>query len=100
MKTSLVFGGVNLRSGFLLAIAGVSLALPAARAQTAASAPGKLLEWDAVSIKVHKPDGVISHSTGMSNGFSIVIPLRQFIGEAYGIRQDLISGLPKWAESA
>ncbi len=100
MMRSPVLCALNFRSGFLLAIACVCLALPAARAQTAASAPGKLLEWDVVSIKVHKPDGVISHSTGMSNGFSIVIPLKQFIGEAYGIRQDLISGLPKWAESA
>jgi uncharacterized protein (TIGR03435 family) len=100
MKSSSVFRALNLRFGFLLAIACVSLALPAAHAQTAASAPGKLLEWDVVSIKVHKPDGVISHSTGMSNGFSIVIPLKQFISEAYGVRQDLISGLPKWTDSA
>jgi uncharacterized protein (TIGR03435 family) len=100
MKSSSVFGALNLRSGFLLAIACVSLALPAAHAQSAASAPSKLLEWDAVSIKVHKPDGVISHSTGTANAFSVTMPLKQFISQAYGVRQDLISGLPKWVDSA
>jgi uncharacterized protein (TIGR03435 family) len=101
MKTSPVFGALNFCSGFLLAVAGVSLTLPAAHAQTIASAPSKLLEWDVVSIKVSKPgnDEAVSNATG-ANGYSVTIPLKQLISDAYEIREDLISGLPKWAGSA
>jgi uncharacterized protein (TIGR03435 family) len=87
---------------FLIALAFVALTPNSGFAQTAVpSAANKQLEWDVISVKTVKsmPDGMLSHTTGAPDGFSIIMPLGQFVAAAYGIRQDLISGLPGWANS-
>src|ERR1035441_5739432 len=90
------------RSALLLVIAGTSLATAKGYTQTAASsASSKPLGWDVISVKSVKPayDGVVSHSTGEFDGYSVMLPLEQLISQAYGIRQDLISGSPAWAST-
>jgi uncharacterized protein (TIGR03435 family) len=102
MTLPLVFHTLNARKGaYLLAAVLISFAAPTASPQTSAlPAPGQPPAWDVISVKPVKPaDGTISHTTTVSNGYSVTQPLRQFIAEAYGIRQELISGLPGWADS-
>jgi hypothetical protein len=70
------------RSALLLVIAGTSLATAKGYTQTAASsASSKPLGWDVISVKSVKPayDGVVSHSTGEFDGYSVMLPLEQLI---------------------
>ena len=70
----------------------------AARAQPPAPAP---VRFDVVTIK---PSAPASEDAGMSlrDGTLRVnhLPLKSVITSAYGVREDLISGLPTWADTA
>ncbi len=69
--------------------------------QVLAQGAARALEFDVVSVKAIKsvPGDPLWHTTTMSDGFSVIMPLSQFVARAYGIRQDLVSGLPAWADS-
>ena len=78
------------------------LALPAIAQQAAASIqPSALPTYDIVSIHPHSAR---DENVGMHIQASIYtatnITLKQLISYAYRIREDLISGLPTWADSA
>jgi uncharacterized protein (TIGR03435 family) len=74
---------------------------PVAAAAASERQTGKPLQFDIVSIK---PDDGSSHATlrimGQADGLSITATLKMLLGFAYGIREDLISGVPGWAADA
>ena len=89
------------RSAVLVIITCTVLTAAKGYSQTAASSgSGKPLGWDVVSVKSVQYNGVISHSTGRFDGYSVMMPLEQLISQAYGVRQGLISGSPAWASTA
>ena len=99
----------------ILPIALLSLALPPARPQqlamplptlpeaatTSADPNPKLTEYDVASVKENKSGTRNMRITNTPDGFNCSnISLRNLIGIAYHIRQDLISGGPGWVDSA
>jgi uncharacterized protein (TIGR03435 family) len=61
----------------------------------------KLPIYDVASVKENKSGNGMMRIMNRPDGFSCTnISLKTLIGIAYGIRQDLISGGPGWAESA
>ena len=91
--------------------AGVLLALVASAAGASAqntpvapySAPfsaSAVLEFDVASVKPDKSDGRMSRVGTSPDGYSATnVPLKSLISDAYGVRPDLISGGPAWADS-
>jgi uncharacterized protein (TIGR03435 family) len=78
------------------------LAVPAIAQQPAATSPQTALPvYDAVSIHPHNAlDNSMSFSFRPDNFSATNISLKQLVSYAYGIREDLISGLPDWKGSA
>ena len=99
------------RSRIMHSVASLALALPTARAQNAmpiltdssskSTATGaRLPAYDVSSVKPNKSDEHMMRIMSKPDGFSCTnIPLTTLIGNAFGIRQDLISGGPGWADS-
>ncbi len=77
-------------------------AAPIIAQQPAATTPQSALPvYDVVSIHPHSVlDNNISFNTRPRNFAATNATLKQLISFAYGIRQDLISGIPGWADSA
>ncbi len=56
--------------------------------------------FDVVSVKEHKGSDNNMRIMNKPNGYEATnLPLRDIVAQAYGVRQDLISGLPDWANS-
>jgi uncharacterized protein (TIGR03435 family) len=99
------------RNHMLFFVALLTLALPLARAQREMPLPldtsqkpadvnVKLPEYDVASVKENKSGDHMMRIMNTPDGFSCTnIPLTTLIGDAYGIRQDLISGGPGWVNS-
>lgn len=102
---------IALRSHAILSVAVLSLALPHAQAQLkmplaldtsqkTADVQTKLPEYDVASVKVNKSGDRMMRIMNSPDGFSCInIPLQTLIANAYGIRQDLITGGPSWVDS-
>jgi uncharacterized protein (TIGR03435 family) len=101
---------IVLRVHSLLLIASLMLAVPMARAQDMpiltdpspkpADASVTLPVYDVASVKQNKSGNGMMRIMNQPDGFSCSnIPLKTLIANAYGIRQDLISGGPGWADS-
>ncbi|HEY4357077.1 MAG TPA: TIGR03435 family protein [Acidobacteriaceae bacterium] len=59
----------------------------------------KIPAWDVISIKLDKSDGNMSMFRSIPDGVRLEnITVKMLVGNSYGIRGDLISGLPSWAE--
>jgi uncharacterized protein (TIGR03435 family) len=57
--------------------------------------------FDVVSIKQDKSDSRMIRMRNTSDGYSAAnVSLKLLIASAYGVREDLLSGVPGWAESA
>jgi uncharacterized protein (TIGR03435 family) len=78
------------------------LAAPTIAQQPAATTPQSALPvYDVASIHPHSAlDNNISFNTRPGNFAATNATLKQLISFAWGIREDLISGLPGWADSA
>jgi uncharacterized protein (TIGR03435 family) len=78
------------------------LALPAIAQQPASTTPQpELPVYDVVSIHPHSAlDNSTSFNSRPGNFAATNATLKQLISYAYGIREDLIYGLPGWADSA
>ena len=86
----------------LLLVAGLmAIAGPSVRGQEPSTATTvKLPAFDVVSIKPDKTGGGMIRVMNRPDGYSATnISLTMLIQAAYGIREDLISGTPGWAES-
>jgi uncharacterized protein (TIGR03435 family) len=82
----------------ILAVAAMTALIPA-HAQT--RGPAEPFDFDVVSIKPNKSGtGIIRVNSPKDGYFASNIPLPLFISNSYGIKQDLIFGLPGWAASA
>jgi hypothetical protein len=87
-------------SRLLAPLALTLLAIPALAQQPATAPPAPLPTYDAVSIHPHGAlDDNIGMHTGDSNYTASNATLKQLVSYAYRIREDLISGLPRWADS-
>jgi hypothetical protein len=63
-------------------------------------ASAKLPVYDVASVKLNKSNDGMMLIMNRPDGFSCTnIPLKTLIANAYGIRQDLISGGPDWVDS-
>jgi uncharacterized protein (TIGR03435 family) len=87
----------------VLLVAGwMAIAGPSVRGQESSTATTdvKLPAFDVVSIKPDKTGGGMIRVMNRPDGYSATnISLKMLIQAAYGIREDLISGTPGWAES-
>ena len=80
----------------------MAIAGPSVRGQESSTATTdvKLPAFDVVSIKPDKTGGGMIRVMNRPDGYSATnISLKMLIQAAYGIREDLISGTPGWAES-
>ncbi|WP_263384657.1 TIGR03435 family protein [Granulicella arctica] len=93
---------------FLVAV--LALALPLARAQDmpimvdtspkSTIPDASLPQYDVTSVKEHPSGEQMMRIMNKPDGFSCTnIPLKSLVANAYGIRQDLISGGPSWVGS-
>jgi uncharacterized protein (TIGR03435 family) len=97
--TSATRGTTRAKSLSLLFIA--CLAIPAIAQQPTATQPPPLPVYDVVSIHPHSAlDNNTSFNIRPGNFAATNATLKGLISYAYGIREDLISGLPGWADSA
>ena len=95
----------------LLAAASLALSIPRARAQDqmpiltnhdpkATSSDPKISNFDVATVKKNKSDTHMMRIMMKPDGFACDnIPLKTLIAQAYGIKQDLISGGPDWVDS-
>jgi uncharacterized protein (TIGR03435 family) len=91
--------GIDLRTRVLLPFALTLLTIPAIAQQPASTPP--LPVYDVVSIHPHRSgDDSIDVTSRDGSFMASNVSLKNLISEAYGIREDLISGLPGWADSA
>jgi uncharacterized protein (TIGR03435 family) len=92
----------------LAAAAWITLVLPSAFGQNLPAPPPQVADpsitppaYDVISIKPNKSASGGTRIMNSPDGFSATnVPIGFVISNAYGIRQDLISGLPGWADSA
>lgn len=100
MGTSAVRNAFASKLIFLLVI--TLLAIPTIAQQPAATASQPALPvYDVVSIHPHSAlDDNISFMSRPGNFAATNASLKQLISYAFGVRDDLISGLPGWADSA
>src|SRR5258705_2264045 len=70
-------------------------------AQPDATSDLKVRVFDVVSVKPNKSESGMIRVMGRPDGyFANNVSLKMLIQGAYGIREDLISGAPSWADSA
>jgi uncharacterized protein (TIGR03435 family) len=99
---------LNFTRGLLvLLLAGsLAVAMPSVLGQTGAAQPDvtadvKVPAFDVVSVKPNKSDSGMVRIMGKPDGYAASnVSLKMLIQGAYGIREDLISGAPSWADSA
>ncbi|MEO6804733.1 MAG: TIGR03435 family protein, partial [Edaphobacter sp.] len=100
---------LNFRRGLVLAVAagclGVAttnmLGQAGAAAETATTTDGKVPAFDVVSVKQNKSESRMVRVMNKSDGYAATnVSLKMLLQGAYGIREDLISGAPGWADSA
>jgi uncharacterized protein (TIGR03435 family) len=61
----------------------------------------KVPMFDVVSVKPNKSDSGMVRIMGKPDGYSASnVSLKMLVQNAYGIREDLVSGAPSWADSA
>jgi len=101
---------INLPARALLVMALLAFAQPIVHAQQFPIPPdvspqstdpnAKLPVYDVASVKPNKANDGMMRIMNHPDGFSCTnISLKTLIGNAYGIRQDLITGGPAWADS-
>jgi uncharacterized protein (TIGR03435 family) len=101
-------GKLNFTRGLLVLLLAGSLAVgvPSVLDQTGAAQPDqtadvKVPAFDVVSVKPNKSDSGMVRVMGKPDGYAASnVSLKMLIQGAYGIREDLISGAPSWADSA
>jgi uncharacterized protein (TIGR03435 family) len=104
---------LNLRGGSLLLVAAlVATGAPSALGQGIVATQGiiaspaagtdvKVPEFDVVSVKQDKSGTGMMRLMAKPDGYSATnVPAKLLIQVAYGIREDLISGAPGWADTA
>jgi uncharacterized protein (TIGR03435 family) len=80
---------------------GQGSAAPGGAAQRDAGAEVKVPAFDVVSVKPNKSDSGMVRIMAKPDGYSASnVSVKMLIQAAYGIREDLISGAPNWADSA
>src|ERR1700758_2998607 len=68
-------------------------------AQTDATSEVKVPAFDVVSVKPNKSESGMIRIMGKPDGYAATnVSLKMLIQNAYGIREDLISGAPSWAD--
>jgi len=79
---------------------GQGAAVPSAAAPTVVTTDVKVPVFEVVSIKQNKSDNGMIRVMTKPDGYSATnISLKMLLQAAYGIREDLISGVPSWADS-
>jgi uncharacterized protein (TIGR03435 family) len=74
---------------------------PVATAQPDVTADVKVPAFDVVSVKPNKSDSGMVRVMTKPDGYAASnVSLKMLIQSAYGIREDLVSGAPSWADSA
>jgi uncharacterized protein (TIGR03435 family) len=87
------------RVGALVLLVGALGCVVGARGQADAAA-GKLIAFDAVSVRQNKSDSNVYVDKTPKDGFAVEhYPLHGILSIAYGARWDLISGGPKWIDT-
>ena len=82
-------------------VLGQGSATSSVTAPLAATTDVKLPAFDVVSIKPNKSDGGMIRVMYKPDGYSATnISLKMLIMGAYGLKEDQLSGLPSWADSA
>jgi uncharacterized protein (TIGR03435 family) len=82
-------------------VLGQGSATSSVTAPLAATSDVKLPAFDVVSIKPNKSDSGMIRVMYKPDGYSATnISLKMFILGAYGLKEDQLSGLPSWADSA
>ena len=78
----------------------VAIPLMSDLAPNSPAADVKVPEYDVVSVKPNKSDSRVIRTMTMADGLGMSnVTLKMLIANAYGIRQDLISGGPGWVDS-
>ncbi len=86
---------------FVPSVVGQTSAAPGGAAQPDVTADVKVPPFDVVSVKPNKSDSGMVRIMAKPDGYSASnVSLKMLIQAAYGIREDLISGAPSWADSA
>jgi uncharacterized protein (TIGR03435 family) len=86
---------------FATSVLGQTTAAPVGAARPDVTADVKVPAFDVVSVKPNKSDSGMVRIMAKPDGYSASnVSLKMLIQSAYGIRQDLISGAPSWADSA
>jgi uncharacterized protein (TIGR03435 family) len=74
---------------------------PGGAAQPDVTADVKVPTFDVVSVKPNKSDSGMVRIMANPDGYSASnVSLKTLVQSAYGIREDLVSGAPSWADSA
>ena len=77
---------------------GAAAQIPLQPDETAPAAGVTLPSFDVVSIKENRSDAHMMRIMMTRNGLETTgLPVKDLLSQAYGIRQDLIFGLPEWA---
>jgi uncharacterized protein (TIGR03435 family) len=80
---------------------GQTSAAPGGAARPDVTADVKVPAFDVVSVKLNKSDNRMVRIMAKPDGYSSSnVSLKMLVQSAYGIREDLISGAPSWADSA
>ncbi|MCU1248977.1 MAG: hypothetical protein JWQ49_2006 [Edaphobacter sp.] len=86
---------------FTSSMPGQTSAVPGEAAQPDVTADVKLPAFDVVSVKPNKSDNNMVRIMAKPDGYAASnVSLKMLIQAAYGIREDLVSGAPSWADSA
>jgi uncharacterized protein (TIGR03435 family) len=86
---------------FASSVLGQTSAAPGGVAPPDVTADVKVPPFDVVSVKPNKSDGNMVRIMAKPDGYAASnVSLKMLVQAAYGIREDLISGAPSWADSA
>src|ERR1700730_11933538 len=86
---------------FASSVLGQTSAAPGGVAPPNVTADVKVPTFDVVSVKPNKSDGNMVRIMAKPDGYAASnLSLKMLVQSAYGIREDLISGAPSWADSA
>jgi uncharacterized protein (TIGR03435 family) len=97
----LVLLGAGSLGVFATSVLGQTNAAPVGAARADVTADVEVPAFDVVSVKPNKSDSGMVRIMAKPDGYSASnVSLKMLIQSAYGIRQDLISGAPSWADSA
>jgi uncharacterized protein (TIGR03435 family) len=86
---------------FASSLQGQTSAAPGGAAQPDVTADVKVPAFEVVSVKPNKSDSGMIRIMAKPDGYAASnLSLKMLVQSAYGIREDLISGAPSWADSA